>query len=346
MLFKNLKVPIRSIAISCVLTLTVLGGVVAALTPVEAIGPNSALAYAYFPADYGLVYPYPFMASAWDPGDVDDMEAALRNAKDLGVNTVIQPFPSALVDSGNEEWWRLFLDEAQTVGIDVVAYLWPSTTYTENPDDPFDYYDLKALLDEIADHPALVGYIGLHEPLEEGKGISDVELRAFYTEMKNYAPNLKLAHYMGDMAYWEERRSSSDGWTFSDGMCDICMIWYYPFRYVNGEPVFEQDLVAPVVQSNVDLVSERDSDAEVWFLGQTFTQEAHPRDLRMPTAEEMRKLYWLLMQEPVDGFMWYPWHHNDPVYDQVLSDPGMEDQQEAVANIVLKTYLPVIFRRR
>jgi hypothetical protein len=346
----RLTTSIRSIVISCVLAIIILGGVVAGLTPVEATGLFSPLAYyVHRPADYGVVYLYPFAASAWDPGDVDDMEDVLLDARDMGLTVVIQPFPSALVGSGDEERWNLFLDEAQAVGIDVVAYLWPDYNFTGDPDDPFDYSYLKPFLDEVGDHPALRGYIGLHEPLEEGKGISDDELRSFYTEMTSYAPGIELAHYMGDIAYWEDRRSSSDGWTFSDGMCDICIIWYYPFRYVGGAPVFEEDLVPPVVQSNLELVRARDPDAVLWFLGQSFTQSTHWRDLRMPTSDEMKALFRLVMQEPLDGYMWYPWNHTD-VFDDVLSDPGMEDQQEMVSEIAdeylhhRKSSLPVVLK--
>ena len=340
-MFKKIRVRSWSFTIGRILTIIVLGGLVAALAPVEAVGPTPAFAFLYWPDDYGIVYLYPFAPYAWDPGDIDDMEADLQMAKDMGLTTVIQPFGSALMGTGNENNWRLFLDAAQTVGIDVVAYLWPKDE--DDPDYPYNREDLKHFLDVVGDHPALVGYIGLHEPLEEEKGISDDELRAFYTEMKTYAPNLKLAHYMGDIAYAEEHRT--DDWAFSDGMCDICIIWYYPFRYVDGEPVFEEDLVLPVVSSNVELVDERDPDAELWFLGQSFTRLEHPRNLRMPTPDEMRRLYWIVMQEPVDGFMWYPWKQTDE-FDEVLSDPGMEDQRETVANIVLRTHLPILFRRR
>jgi len=332
----------RSITISVFLAIVVLGGVAAALAPAEATGPSSPAALLYEPDDYGIVYLYPYAPSEWDPGDVDQMQAALQMAKDMGVTTIIQPFGSALLGTGNESRWLLFLDEAQIIGIDVVAYLWPKDE--SDPDYPYNREDLKDFLDVVGDHPALLGYVALHEPLEQAAGISDDDLRDFYTEMKAYEPNAMLGHYMADIAYAEEHRT--DGWTFSDGMCDICIIWYYPFRYVAGNPVFEEDLVPPVVESNIDLVNARDPDAEVWFLGQAFTQSSHPRDLRMPTPEEMRQLYWMVMQEPVDGFLWYTWNHNAGIYDEVLSDPDMEDQQAVVGNVVLRVYLPALLKRR
>lgn len=298
----------------------------------EAIGA-AALAHTcllYEPAHYGTTYLYPLNPIEWDEEYTDDMTEALIYAKDLGFTTVIQTFPAALLGSGREDDWLLLLNEAQTVEIDIIAYLWPPTTDTGNPDDPFYYDDLKAFLDVVGDHPALLGYIGLHEPVEPEKEISADELRAFYTEMKDYAPNLKIAHYMGEIAYWEEHRE--DGWAFSDGMCDVAIVWHYPFRYIDEIPVYEREIVPLVVQPNVALVHERDPDAEMWFLGQSFAYSEHTRNLRMPTPEEMEDLYLVVMQEPVDGFMWYPWGHTEE-YDARLGDEGMEEQQEAARNI-------------
>jgi len=317
-------------AIGLVLMVITLCGVVGSPIPIWEV-PLARASFLYEPDHYGTVYMYESLTSAWDPEDLDDMEAALTFAKSLGFDTVIQTFPAGLLGSGDEAHWRLFLDAAQTVGVDVVAYLWPSNTYTGNPDAPFYYDDLKAFLNVVSDHPALLGYVGLHEPLEPRAGIDGDEFRAFYTEMKTHAPGLKIAHFLGNMAYWDERR---EDWSLSDGMCDICMIWYYPFRYVDGDPVYERDLIMPVVQPNVALVAERDPDAQVWFLGQAFARSAHPRDLRMPTPEEMEDLYLLVMQEPVDGFLWYPWYHTEAMADGSLGDPGMEDQQEMAGDIV------------
>lgn len=311
-----------------------IGRVLAIVTLCGAVGPSepagavtlASTPFLYEPDHYGTIYMYETIPNAWEPGDIGDMEEALSGAKDLGFDTVIQTFPLGLLGSGNESRWLLFLEAAQTVGIDVVAYLWPNYAYTGNPDDPFYYDDLKAFLDVVGEQSALLGYIGLHEPLEPLAGIDGDEMRAFYTEMKDHAPGLEITHFMGSMAYWDERR---EDWSFSDGMCDICMIWYYPFRYIDGDPVYERDQVLPLVQPNVALVDERDPDAEVWFLGQSFSHSAHWRNLRMPTADEMVDLYLLVMQEPVDGFMWYPWYHTDESADEGLGDPGMEDQQGA-----------------
>ena len=102
-----------------------------------------------------------------------------------------------------------------------------------------------------------------------------------------------------------------------------------------------------MLQTNLDLVQTRDPDAELWFLGQTFASTSTPRELRMPTAAEMEQLYLQVMEQPVDGFLWYPCNHTE-VYDQVLCDPGFEDQQDRVGAIgttyvtLSKQYLPVV----
>lgn len=293
-----------------------------------AVSLNSAPIPPFEPDHYGLVYFYPH--TAWTPDDYDDMVAALANAKASGIDTLLQTFSASLIGSPNAHFWRLFLDAAAQTDVKIIAYLWPRTTGPDG-DGNFQYAELKAFLDVVGDHPALLGYIGLHEPLEPPLGITGDELRGFYTEMKSYAPHLKIAHYMGNMAYAEEHRT--DGWQFSDGMCDICIIWYYPFSVINGQPVYEAANVPPVVVPNVALVRERDPDAELWFLGQTFTAAgSYPRTLRMPTAAEMEALYCLVMESPVDGFLWYPWNHT-VVYDEVLGDPEMAEQQDKVGEI-------------
>ncbi len=327
-----------NIVVGCALAIVALGG---AVGPSQSANTVALGSLPYEPTHYGLIYLYPYHAAQWEPGDVPAMRAALQQAKNMGVTTIVQVFDMALKGSGNESHWRLFLDAAQEFGISVVAHMWPENAYTGNPDDPFYYGDLKAFLDVAVDHPALIGYLGLHQPLDPYKGISGDQLKGFYTEMKNYAPNLKIAHYMGDMAYWEAHRT--DGWTFSDGVCDICIVWYYPFSSPEGTPIYEKAAVLQTVQSNLALRDEHDPDAELWFMGQAFAQQAHERHLRMPTPDEMMTLYLDVMQEPVDGFMWYPWIHG-MYMDERLGDPGHEAQQEEV-QVIAETYvrLPKVY---
>ena len=273
-----------------------------------------------------------------------EMDAILAEYKAKGITTVIQTFSASYLGGAETARWLIFLDAAADAEIDVVAYLWPRTTYPV-VGGAFQYDDLKAFLDVVGDHEALIGYIGLHEPLEPAAEIDADELRGFYTEMKSYAPHLLIAHYMGDIAYAEANRT--DGWMFSDGMCDICLLWFYPFTVVDNNPVYEQDGVTAVVESNLPLLATRDPDAQFWFLGQTFVSTLTPREMRMPTPSEMETLYLDVMASPIDGFLWYPCNHTE-VYDQVLCDPEMTDLQNAVDDIgntyvpLSKLYLPVV----
>ena len=307
---------------------------------------SSATTLPFEPNHYGIVYAYPH--SDWGPDKRAEMDTVLANRKAEGVTTLVQTFSGALVGTANTDNWLIFLDAAQAAEIEVIAYLWPRTTYPVIGGE-FYYDDLKALLDVIGNHPALIGYIGLHEPLEPSMEISAAELQDFYTEMKAYAPHLKLAHYLGDLAYVEANRT--DGWTFSAGMCDICLLWYYPFEVTGGLEVYNATQVTSVINSNYDLMQVRDPDAELWFLGQTFAGTSGARELRMPTPEEMQQLYLQVMEEPVDGFLWYPCNHTE-VYDQVMCDPGFETQQGMVGTIgttyvtLPKQYLPVVINEQ
>lgn len=279
------------------------------------------------PAHYGVTYLYP--NGAWAEDDLMAMDDLLSQMKLLGVDTVIQTFPAAFIGTPYTERWLAFLDLAESHGVQVVAYLWPNRVYT-GPDTPFYLAELQAFLDVVAGHPALVATIGLHEPLEPQLGISDDDLREFYALMKAYAPQVAIAHYMNNISRAEALRP--DGWRFSDGMCDICIIWYYPSRYEAGEPIFYADEVEQVAAADVALVHSRDSDAEVWFLGQAFEQVNYPTPLRFPTPDEMKAIYERANQHAIGGFLWYAWEQSE-IYDSVLADEDREAHRQMVGSI-------------
>lgn len=278
---------------------------------------------------YGVVYAYE--KSNWTEADRQAIRKHLEYLGGLGVNTIVQTFSSRLIDTGREADWLILLDEAERANMQVIARLWPVEDWDGQQ---FDLKPVESFLDVVRDHPALLGYLGLHEPLER---FDSDQLREFYAGVKNLATELAIAHFMGDMAIFEtsQRFPNRD---FSAGICDICIIWYYPAGYVNGQPVFEEDLVRETLQTNRELVDERAPDSQLWFLGQTYAQQEHRRQLRMPTPEEMETIYAIADQEGADGFMWYPWLHG--LYDQVLSDPDMEPQQQSVRHIYETYILP------
>ena len=338
------------ILVSTLLVLTSLAAILVQVQAKTAVSSTlgvseSTSALPYEPDHYGLVYLYTH--SDWGQDKRAEMDAALTEAKAKGIDTIVQTFSASYVGTPETVNWLIFLDAAAAAEIEVVAYLWPRTTYPI-VGDPFYYDDLKAFLDVTGNHSALIGYIGLHEPLEPQMEISADDLRSFYLEMKTYAPHLLIAHYIGNMAYAEAHRT--DGWQFSDNMCDICMIWYYPFEMIDGTPIYNDPPVVTAVTENLALIADRDPDAQLWFLGQSFTApDTFPRHLRMPTAAEMEDLYLLVMTYPVDGFFWYPWNHTE-AYDEVLCDPGMEDQQAEVSDIgnryahLSKVYMPLVMK--
>lgn len=271
---------------------------------------------------YGVVYPYP---NTWTEEDRPAIRERLTYLKGLGVNVVVQVFSSAPVDTGQEQDWLIFLDEAQAEDIQVIARLWPPHDWDGSQ---FDFTYVEPFLTVVQGHPALLAYFGLHEPLETFNGD---QLRAYYQAVKRFAPDVPIFHAMSDIAGFEADPRFGDR-RFTDGICDLCAIWYYPFRVQGGESVAEYQRVSEVIAANDALVRERDPDAQIWFLGQTYAMAGHPPPLRMPSAEEMRNLAQLLLEDPhIDGLLWYPWNHSS--YDQVLGDPASSLQREAVQSI-------------
>jgi hypothetical protein len=271
-------------------------------------------------AYYGVVYPYP--ENGWNESDRLTIRERLVYLRSLGINTVVQVFSSEMIAAGTQQNWLIFLDEAQQVGVQVVAYLYPSN---EGRGKEFNYHDIDEFLSVVRDHPALLAYLGLHEPLEQ---FDSEQLRGFYRHIKNVAPGLLVAHYMDDMA-WFDDSPRFPGRYFTAEICDICVIWYYPAIFINEDAVLDMEHVQEMVSANRALVNERSPDSELWFLGQAHSQQENM--VRMPTPEEMETIFKVATQEGVDGFLWYAWLHDQ--YEQVLSDPGMEPQRGAIRMI-------------
>jgi hypothetical protein len=269
-----------------------------------------------------VVYAYP--KNSWTEIDRQDIREHLTYLRELGVNTIVQIFSSRLIGTGREKDWLILLDEAERIDLRVIARLWPLDDWNGQE---FDLQPIQSFLTVVQDHPALLAYMGLHEPLE--KYDSD-QMRAFYAGVKPLAPELPIAHYMGNMAWFDQSLRFRDR-DFSIGICDICIVWCTPAHYQYGEPVFERAQVHETVAENRKLVDERSPQSQLWFLGQTYALQAHRNQLRMPTPDEMEEIYIIATLEGADGFLWYPWLHGN--YDQVLSDPEMEPQRQAVRQI-------------
>jgi len=275
------------------------------------------------PVRYGVYFPYP--SNIWSESDRPAVRERLEYLRSLGVEVVVQDFSSELVDSGRERDWLIFLDEAQRLDIEVVAWLWPSHHWDGGQ---FNLYYAQRFLEVTKDHPALLAYYGFHEPLPK---FSDDQLRHFYRQVKSLAPKVLIYHDMSDIA-WFEGRPEYGNHHFSEGICDICAIWYYPFGWAGGEPIFERQRVLDTVTANDALVRSKAPHSRLWFLGQAYEFTRMGYKLRMPTAEEMCDLGRMLLQEPrIDGFLWYPYEHD--LYDKVLGDPEMAEQRQAVKDV-------------
>jgi hypothetical protein len=281
------------------------------------------------PAHYGVVYVAP--SGPWSEADLQAADVALGRVRSLGVDTIIQTFA---VDDGSgaaARGWLAFLDLAGAHGVRVVAYPWPNRVYG-GPGVPFNLTDIEAFLAVAAAHPALIGIVVLHEPLEPQLGIRDVDLRRLYTAIKSVAPDIMVAHYMNNI--WRAEALRPDGWRFSDDMCDICIIWTYPSVYEAGEPVIHIEDVTEVVGNDLALLRERDPDAELWFLGQAFEQRAYRTPLRFPTPEEMRDIYEAANEYAIDGLLWYAWEQSE-IYDAVLGDDDRQAHQAMVKTLAM-----------
>jgi hypothetical protein len=274
---------------------------------------------------------YAYRKTDWSEADRQAIRERLEYLGGLGINTIVQVFSSDLIGTGREKDWLILLDEAERINMRVIARLWPIEDWDGRA---FNFQPIQGFLAIVQDHPALLAYLGLHEPLER---FDSDQMRDFYAGVKSIAPELAIANYMGHMA-WFEKSPRFPNRDFSAGICDICIVWYTPVRYLDGEPAFEEDLFREVVQENRELVDERAPDVQLWAVGQTYTFLQHRNQLRMPTPEEMEWMYTIAEQERADGFLWYPWLHGN--YDQVLSDPDMEPQRQAVRHIYESYILP------
>ena len=298
------------------------GTTVPTSTPVET---PTTMVTPEFP--YGIVYSY---GNVWGEAERPAIRERLEYLRSLGVNTVVQLFPSEFINSGREEDWLIFLDEAQGAGLRVVTRL-----DRGNPWDgrQFEFDKIQSFLAVVKDHPAFLAFTGLHEPMELFNGD---QMRYFYSTVKSFAPDVPIVNLMGNQIAKAERNPARADRRFTDGMCDICIFYYYPFQEKGGQPVFQRETLVEVINTTVELVRSRDSDAQVWFVTQAFASPQHRLRLRMPTADEMLELADIVLADrKVDGFFWYQYQKpgRRPEGFQALGDPEMSAQREAVKEI-------------
>lgn len=269
---------------------------------------------------YGVVYPFP--EKDWDESKRPAIREHLIYLHSLGINTVVQVFTSKAIETGSQKSWLIFLDEAQQVGIQVIARLYPSN---EENGTEFNYQTIDEFLSIVQDHPALLAYLGLHEPLEQ---YNSEQLQGFYRHIKSINPNIRVANYMADMA-WFDANPRFPRRHFTTEICDICIIWHYPSMFQNNNNFFDLEHLERMVRVNRTLVDERSPESELWFLGQAHSNL--PDGFRVPTTAEMETMFEAASRAGVDGFLWYAWLHDQ--YDIVLGDPEMEMHRQTILTI-------------
>lgn len=278
---------------------------------------------------YGIVYPYP--PGLWTEADRAAIGEQLETLHTMGVDTILQVFASRPAGPELENGWLIFLDEAERAGVRVIARVYPAD---ERAWYGFRLKTIRRFLNVTGQHPAMLAYQGLHEPLED---YTSRQLQRFYRAMKRIAPDLPVAHMVGDIVAFD-RNLRFPNREFAPDICDICIVFHYPAQSADDRMVFDEQGLQTLLRGNLQLAAQRDPGAQIWLLGQAFSQEDSRYSFRMPTPEEMQAIFTLAQKEGVDGFLWYPWIHD--AYEQVLGDAGSQAQQEAVRQIAEKRATP------
>ena len=180
-------------------------------------------------------------------------------------------------------------------------------------------FDLTILetMRPIFDHPALIGFYGLHEPLER---FTLDELRIFYQQYRDVVsePSLLL---------WHDLMRIPDG--FTDGICDLCGVATNP--HINdpttGDPVNDWTRTNPRLETALHNL-QGTNESTVCVLVQVYGGDGR-NFLRMPQPEEYQENVRRVVEE--FGFRCmtnYSYHHN--AYTQTVGDPEQVALQTAV----------------
>jgi hypothetical protein len=180
-------------------------------------------------------------------------------------------------------------------------------------------FDLSILetMRPLFDHPALLGFYGLHEPLER---FSLAELRLFYRQYRQIVedPTLLL---------WHDIMGIPD--SFTDDICDLCGVATNP--HINdpttGQPINDwtrTDSRLITAQRNLEGTTR----SALCVLVQVYGGDGR-HILRMPTPDEYREnVRRIVVDHGVRCLANYAYHHN--AYEQTLGDPDQAALQTAV----------------
>jgi hypothetical protein len=240
---------------------------------------------------YGVMQP----VSGADVRSPQAIAQAMRDLRALGSTMTLQLFDP----EHTPQDWRNYLDVAQQEGMLVIGRLGPVDW---NPD-PNDLSPILDVLAEVADHPALYGFVYLHEPWEV---MTTTQMQGIYQELKAAHPNARLGVIWSGEIEKASRRGNPDR-VFTDGLCDICIVNQKAFQ--NDPQLAERQGLGRLAASAPVVLSE-DPDAELWSTVQVWAPpgDGGPRGFRVPSPEEMVALYCSVQQShDLAGFMWASW---------------------------------------
>jgi hypothetical protein len=192
-------------------------------------------------------------------------------------------------------------------------------------------FDLTPLhkFEPVYDHPALLGFYGLHEPWER---FDADQLRLFYQQFHEAVAghDLLLWHDLGHVRP-----------AFTDGICDVCGVLADPHRWSkSGEPVNDWGRTTRKLDAALRYMSA--TSATLCVSPQVFGRDFRSgmrAPVRMPTPEEYVENVRLIVEEyGVRCLTNYAYTHGS--YDHVLGDKDRTPLRDAVHEMSERYFRP------
>lgn len=275
--------------------------------------------------------------------NADEIRAAMRELKALGINIIFQLFPS---DSTVADW-RSFLDIAAEEGMQVDIGMEDRSPRWNGTD--FDLGPYDTLLRELGDHPALYAVAIIDEPYHKKHNfeITTDRLQILYQQSKALAPDLPV-HVGFSREIWkaDEGRYGSE-YSFAPGQCDICAVSTLEFRNYGQGNFFDVETAANNHLASRETIRRLAPNSQIWTTVQTFgsvntTDNNEGGTYYMPSADELQEMLALLFSDELqaagalDGVMWQQWasRYTDQDSKQyTLSDPEFAAHRDMMKQV-------------
>jgi hypothetical protein len=265
---------------------------------------------------YGVMQPVSAVTDIRSPAQVGE---AMRHIKALGSNITLQLFQQELT----AEDWQIYLDVAQQEGMLVIGRLGPPDW---NPD-PADLSPILDVLALVAEHPALYGFVYLHEPWEV---MDTSQMQDIYHEIKGHYPTLRLGViWSGEIEKSIRRLDPLRQYTAD--LCDICIINLKAFQ---NDPQSAEDQGLNRLKVSAEVIQAITPEVELWSSVQVWAPlDGGRRGFRVPQPDEMATLFCAIKAAyPLRGFMWASWALDMPEAPTLDSSELMA-QRQAVGDI-------------